>query len=172
VRASAQLPTVPRSERRTERSDRTGKVVWRAYYRDPAGRQRNKTFARKIDAERYLTTVESAKLIGSYIEPALARLTVGEWSERWLEGQSHLKPSTRERYAGILREHVEPKWGAVRLADVSHSAVQAWITSLARSSAPATVRKVHVCFRSSLPSRSRTGGSPVTLLKASTCPAS
>jgi hypothetical protein len=34
-------------------------------YRDPAGAQRTKTFGRKVDAERFLTTVESAKLTGS-----------------------------------------------------------------------------------------------------------
>lgn len=82
---------------------------WYARYRAPDGRQRTKTFHRKADAERYLTGVESAKLVGTYIEPALSRLTVGEWAARWLDGQAHLKPSTRERYAGILREHVLPR---------------------------------------------------------------
>ena len=38
----------------------------------------------------------------------------------WLDDQTHLKPSTRERYAGILREYIQPKWGKVRLSDVSH----------------------------------------------------
>ena len=116
---------------------------WRAHYRTPDGRQRNRIFDRKVDAERYLTTVEGSKLVGSYVDPGAAKVTVGEWSQRWLAGQAHLKPSTLERYAGILREHIEPKWGRVQLADVSHSAVQTWVTTLARSSAPATVRKVH-----------------------------
>jgi integrase len=98
-----------------KRTDRGGKVIWRAYYRDPSGRQRNKSFARKLDAERYLTAIESSKLIGSYIDPSLSKLTLGLWSQRWLEGQSHLKPSTRERYAGILREHIDPKWEHVKL---------------------------------------------------------
>jgi hypothetical protein len=92
-----------------EKRTRDGRVTWRAHYRDPAGRQRNRTFSHRIDAERFLTTVEAAKLTGSYVDPTLARLTVGDWSIRWLEGQAHLKPSTRERYAGILREHVGPK---------------------------------------------------------------
>jgi integrase len=126
-----------------EKRVRDGRQTWRAHYRDPAGRQRNRTFARKVDAERFLTTVESSKLVGSYIDPALARLTVGDWSARWLEGQAHLKPTTRERYAGILRAHVVPRWRTVRLADVSHGAVQAWVSELASVSAPATVRKVH-----------------------------
>jgi integrase len=68
---------------------------------------------------------------------------VGVWAWRWLDGQTHLKPSTRERYAGILRAHVEPRWGSTRLADVSHSAVQAWSSDIASQRSAATTRKVH-----------------------------
>lgn len=109
-----------------EKRARNGQTTWRAHYPAPDGRQRNKSFPRKIDAERFLTTIESSKVTGTYLDPGLARLTVGEWSERWLAAQAHLKPSTRERYAGLLREHVAPRWGRVRLADVSHADVQAW----------------------------------------------
>ena len=51
-----------------ERRDRDGKVIWRAHYRAPDGKQRNRSFARKVDAERFLTTVENSKLVGSYIK--------------------------------------------------------------------------------------------------------
>lgn len=37
-----------------EKRERAGKPVWRAHYRTPAGRQCNKSFARKVDAERFL----------------------------------------------------------------------------------------------------------------------
>jgi hypothetical protein len=124
-----------------EKRTRNGGSVWRAHYRTPDGGQRNKTFLRKIDAERFLTMVESAKLSGSFSDPALARLTTGEWSARWLAGQAHLKPSTRERYAGILREHVDPKWSNVRLADVRHVDVQAWVSELAERRSASTARK-------------------------------
>ena len=65
-----------------EKRVRGGQVRWYMRYRDPAGVQRNKTFDRKVDAERFLTTVESAKLTGSYIDPAASRLTVGGKSLR------------------------------------------------------------------------------------------
>jgi integrase len=38
---------------------------------------------------------------------------------------------------------IEPKWKSVKLADVSHSDVQRWVSQLSKSRAPATVRKVH-----------------------------
>lgn len=126
-----------------KRSSRDGHSVWRAHYRTPDGKQRNKSFSRKLDAERFLTRIESAKLAGSFADPALARLTMGEWSARWLAGQGHLKASTRERYAGILRAHVDPRWSKVRLADVRHADVQAWVSELAQRRSASTARKAH-----------------------------
>ena len=68
---------------------------------------------------------------------------MGIWAQRWLDGQTHLKPFTRERYAGILREHINPRWGSTKLADVSHSAVQTWVSEVAAIRSAATTRKVH-----------------------------
>jgi integrase len=129
-----------------EKRIRDGQVRWYMRYRDPSGQQHTKTFDRIIDAERYLTTIESSKLVGSYIDPAAARLTIGQWAQRWLNGQTHLKPSTRERYAGILRAHVTPRWGTTRLSEVTHGSVQAWISELASQRSAATTRKVHRVF--------------------------
>ena len=126
-----------------EKRVREGRTVWRAHYRTPAGHQRNKTFNRKVDAERFLATVESSKSTGSYIDPALSRITVGDWAELWLDGQTQVKATTRERYEGVVRKHIQPTWSHVKLAAVSHSDVQAWVTSLTKTQAPASVRKVH-----------------------------
>ncbi len=126
-----------------EKRLRDGRVAWRAHYRTSAGAQRNKTFRRKLDAERFLASVESAKNTGTFVDPALARLTVGEWAARWLEGQAHLKPTTRQRYAGIVSKHIQPAWGHVRLSDVSHADVQAWVAGLSETQSPASVRKIH-----------------------------
>ena len=126
-------------ERRT-RNDRTR---WYVRYRDPSGEQRTKTFDRRIDAERYLTGIESSKLSGSYVDPARSRVTVGDWTERWLVGQAHLKPTTRERYESIVRKHIRPRWGTTKLADVAHADIQTWVTKLSRAAEPATVRKIH-----------------------------
>ena len=46
-------------------------VTWQARYRDPEGHQRKQTFARKVDAERYLVGVSSRVLDGSYVDPAV-----------------------------------------------------------------------------------------------------
>lgn len=126
-----------------EKRVRNGQVSWRAHYRTPAGSQRNKTFTRKIDAERFLASVQHAKMTGGYVDPALAKVTVGRWAEQWLASQAHLKPTTYARYDGVLRSHVIPKWGGVRLANVSHGDVQAWVVELGQQLSPASVQKIH-----------------------------
>jgi hypothetical protein len=47
-----------------ERRVWSGKVSYRARYRDPAGRERSKSFDRKADAERWLAQMEHAKARG------------------------------------------------------------------------------------------------------------
>ena len=126
-----------------EKRTRNGRTRWYTRYRDPSGKQCTRTFDRKVDAQRHLTSVESAKQGGVYIDPSRAKVTMGEWSKRWLAGTAHLKPSTRERYEGILRAHILPRWRTTNLDNISHSAVQAWVTELSKELQPATVRKVH-----------------------------
>ena len=54
-----------------------GRPRWRARYRDPAGRERSKSFTRKVDAERFLVSIEDAKLRGAYVDPQLGRVAFG-----------------------------------------------------------------------------------------------
>jgi hypothetical protein len=75
--------------------------------RGPDGSHRNGSFEKKGEANRFLATIET-KLTGSYVDPALAKLTMGTWTTRWLDAQTHLKASTYERYAGTVREHIMP----------------------------------------------------------------
>jgi hypothetical protein len=97
-----------------EKRIRDGQTRWCVRYRTPSGEQRNKTFTRKVDAERYLTGIEHSKITGSYMDPGRSKIAVGVWSRQWLESQTHLKPTTRARYEGILSKHVEPRWDPLR----------------------------------------------------------
>lgn len=121
-----------------EKRVRDGRTRWYARYRDPSGAQRTKSFDRKVDAERYLTGVEGAKLTGTYVDPTRSRITLGVWADLWIDARADLSPTTRNRYEGIIRTHMRPRWGSVRLSDVSHADVQRWVTGLdvAPASAP------------------------------------
>jgi hypothetical protein len=72
---------------------------WRARYRGPDGRERSKTFDRRVDADRWLAGVSFAIARGEWTDPARARVTVGDWSRQWLTAKApSLKATTRESY--------------------------------------------------------------------------
>jgi hypothetical protein len=116
---------------------------WRVRYRGPDGKERNKSFTRKVDAQRYLTGVQNSLLVGNYVDPRRSKITVAEWATKWLAAQKHLKPSTRARYDNIVSKHIEPRWGSTPMAEVSHADVQSWISSIDLSGG--SVRYIHRC---------------------------
>ena len=69
---------------------------------------------------------------GEYIDPSDARVTVGDLGSAWFARRKHLKPSTRRSEEIAWRVHVEPRWGAVKLADIKHSTVQSWVSQMGR----------------------------------------
>jgi Phage integrase, N-terminal SAM-like domain len=95
----------------------------------PDGKQRNKTFAPKVDAERFLTTIESSKLTGTLVDPSRSRVTFGEMAKKWSASKVGLKESTRARYDSALNTHVLPRWKHVPLSGVHHEQIQEWIAT-------------------------------------------
>jgi len=65
---------------------RTGRMSWQARWRDPAGSQHSKNFGRRIDAERFLITIEARKLAGTYIDPRAGRIRLGDFTEHAIAG--------------------------------------------------------------------------------------
>lgn len=112
---------------------------WRARYRSPDGRERNKTFDRKVDAQRFLASVETDKLRGSYIDPRAGKITFKRFAEQWLAGQT-FNESTREAVQSRLRVHVYPTFGEAELRAVRPSMVQAWLRDRQSVAAPSSVR--------------------------------
>src|SRR3954447_12236414 len=90
---------------------------WRARYRDPEGRERARHFARRVDAQRWLSTVEADKLRGAYVDPS-DRTTVAEYARRWVASRPY-RATTRRRVEQALRVHIEGSaLGGRRLASV------------------------------------------------------
>lgn len=120
---------------------------WRARYRDPAGHEHSRHFSRKIDAQHWLDSVTTALTTGSYVDPRAARITVDDWAPRWLATKVNLKATTRATYENLLHKHVLTTWGNVRLADVTHEGVAAWIATLESGGLSAsTIRQTHRVF--------------------------
>ena len=108
----------------------SGKVTWRARWRDDRNRQRSKSFRRKVDAERFMTSLDHAKNSGAYVDPAAGRMTVEEFAEKWLAAQLHLKPKTRASYKSLLATCVLPRWGRVQMGRSTFGSVAEWVNDM------------------------------------------
>ena len=85
---------------------------WRARYRAPDGRERSKTFARKVDAQRFLGGVETDKSRGEWIDSRLGRTRFEDFAGRWMVAVAPtLKPKTVATYQSLLRSRVQPTFG-------------------------------------------------------------
>lgn len=111
---------------------------WQARYRDPAGREKSKTFARKSDAQRWLDEVTADLVTGRYVDPRAGRVTLEVFAQRWLDAQT-FDESTRDAVASRLRVHILPVLGDVELRNLRPSTIQAWLRSR-EESAPSYVR--------------------------------
>lgn len=102
---------------------------WRARYRDAAGNEHARHFARKVDAQRWVDAVTASQVRGDYLDPKTARTTVGEWVGTWLAGYSGHRDST-VRQAKVHAARIVARFGTRRLAEVRPSDVRAWVADL------------------------------------------
>lgn len=92
---------------------------WRGEVDPTTGRRRNmsQSFRTKGEAESFLSDTMSAINAGTYVAPR--RQTVGEFLEEWLGARKdQLRPSTWASYDRVLRVHVLPHIGKVKLTDL------------------------------------------------------
>lgn len=116
---------------------------WRARYRDPTGREHARHFARKVDAQRWLDAERSKIVTGSWVDPRTARITVAEWSERWLAGYRTRRPST-VRQAEVHLAKITEAFGDRTLSSVLPSHVRSWTAQLHDAgAAPSYVHALH-----------------------------
>ena len=96
------------------------------------------------DAERALTQVLRDLDTGNWADPG--RLTLGRYLEdRWLpHAATRVRPSTHDRYAGLVRHHIAPKVGRVKLANLRPSHCQAVLDAMvAGGQSSASVLQAH-----------------------------
>ncbi len=125
-----------------------GNVRWEVVYRDPTGRQRSKSFGRKIDAQRYSNSIETDVQRRDWIDPRNAKESFGDWANRWLATTTHLKPTTQQGYESIVTKHLLPAFADVPMGAIDHPTVLAFLSDLKASGAAAgTVRNVRDVLR-------------------------
>lgn len=124
---------------------------WRVRWVDPAGVERSRSYARKVDARKAADALTTDLTRGAYVDRKAGQTTVGEVYAAWSPLQVHLKPSSRTRQGELWERHVKPRWGTTGVSSVTRPAVQSWAVELlgeddgsgGRSGvSPATVKKI------------------------------
>ena len=128
--------------------------------RDPGtGKQIQRSFSGKTQKEvREKMQAAIAELNnGTYLEPL--KMTVGEWLDIWVaEYLGNAKPHTRKSYEGVIKNHIKPAIGAIKLTSLTRVQVQKMInglrstkqTSMGDKVNPKTAKNVHGVLHSAL----------------------
>lgn len=105
------------------------------------GKFRSKTFNRRLDADRWLTSQNSARDRGEWVDPAHSAESFRAVADGWLAGRRNVAESSRARDTSYLRNLILPFLGQLRLRDVTADVLDGWVANLDEDYAPATTRK-------------------------------
>jgi Phage integrase, N-terminal SAM-like domain len=103
---------------------------WQARWRDPGGRERVRTFRLKGEAEKFLSTIEAAKVRGSYVDPSLGRISFGAYTQQFLASAVDFRPTTRALYETEARLYLLPSLGAVPIASIRPADLRTLVAEL------------------------------------------
>ena len=86
---------------------------WQARYPGPDGQLRPAptTFARRSEAERFLSEIETDIARGDWFDPLAGRMALGQYTLRWIE-ERDLSVRTAELYRGLVKNHITRGSGA------------------------------------------------------------
>jgi integrase len=87
----------------------------------------------RADAQRELARLVNSFNTGTYVAPT--KLTLGEYLERWLAdyAKGHVAPTTYQRYEQVVRQHLVPALGHIRLSRLQPRDLLAYYTKAQES---------------------------------------
>lgn len=103
---------------------------WRARWTDPAGREREQSFATQDAANMHIREMDSQVATGTYIDPKAGQVTIGILAERWFKARGRLAPSTLSDYRSVLDAHVLPRWQHTAVARITTAGLEEWFGQL------------------------------------------
>jgi integrase len=119
------------------------------------GQERTKVFDRKPDAQEHLDGVTADVVKGTYVSPGRAATLFRTVADEWIAGKAARKPKTVAGYRSLLDTLILPKWGEVKLSEISHGDLQRWISGLSvdgstrsegKGLSPSRVIQTHQCM--------------------------
>ncbi|QIK62922.1 site-specific integrase [Leucobacter viscericola] len=127
-----------------------GKRAYEVRWRDLAGKNSQRTFTVRREAERFAARIENELAAGDDSHHALKnRKTIQEAIDAVLAADRHrLKPRTLDSYRKIYGKRITEKFGNRRLNTLKRGEIQHWITELAGDGlAAATVKHHYLALR-------------------------
>lgn len=124
---------------------------WRARYRDEAGKEHARHFARKVDARAWLDEVTASVVRGDYVDPKAGRITFDAWFAEWSARQVWAPMTVVQ--ADLVRRSVT--FGDLPLAAIRKSHVEHWVQVMqSKGYAPNTMATrmmtVRACFKAAI----------------------
>jgi integrase len=165
--------------KRTWESGGEQKAAWIVDYFDQGGERHIKTFAKKKEADAYLTDVLHEVREGTHTAPS-GSITVREAAEAWLKAVERRgrERSTLKQYQNHVTHHINPLLGNVKLAELTTPRLERFADDLrdrpyaddpAGKLSPAMAKKVLGSVKGIIKEAQRTGkiaknpAAPVTI---------
>lgn len=105
---------------------------WQARYLGPDGvmRPADETFATKGEADQWLVKKEAEILADDWINPDGGKVLFRDFAAEWLRDHPKMRPSSRTRSAGLLRNHINPHLGDKPLGEIRPAQIRRWYKQL------------------------------------------
>ena len=124
------------------------KTAWVLVYSNGNGKRKQETFTTKREAERRWIEVSAELRRGSHVS-LTDSLTVAEAGDLWIERaiSEELERSTYEEYRRVLRLHIVPLIGSVKLAKLTRAIVEDFRDQLLSELSPKNATLVFSYFK-------------------------
>ena len=104
---------------------------WSVRYRDEQGKQHQKTFELKRDAETYEREQRRAIERGTWLEPSLEKTKLSVVYLEFLKTKQGLKPKSKVAIESLWNCHIEPVFGESAIRSITMAQVTKWVTDSA-----------------------------------------
>jgi integrase len=126
---------------------------WQALITEDGRRKSLGTFDSRRSADLAIAGYQSGATDSVWAGGSLESISFRDWATDWLQHKHDLKPASRSSYKSLLKNHLLPAFGDLRLRDVTPTAVRRWYSALAiekPSTAVGSYRVLRAIFKTAL----------------------
>lgn len=109
-------------------------------------------FDTKAGADAALAAAKTDMGRGGFVSPDRGRLPLRQYADGWVQDHSGLSRRTRDLYGSLLRLHILPILGDIRIGDIDPSTVRRWYAGMTtgRPTKARTYRLVHAILETAV----------------------